>query len=682
MSDPTKLSAVDIDARIDVRHNQDGSFKQEVATGNDLLLAASSGDGSAWLLSDRLVGRPTIQNPSSAVLKVTAGAVTFPGGEGRRTTTQTVTNPGPAGDYEIWAVKTGDTWSAAAYSSPPVGADKFEVATAHWDGAAWSAVVSLSEPTSAHERLSDVLTIIAVGGTQYKRVTALQFSGSMQVTTFTGGVLTIGVPLTGPGTTGDMVGNTLTDSTGPLRLTASAGNDIILKLSDAAGARKVLFKDSGDVTVASLNSDGLLDLATTPTVNSTALVLTDDGRLSDARAPLAHNQLLATITDHASLTTGPHVTSAEHTIIAGAAQVGSANAWTVAQNLPTGSQVNSSNIVTANDARLSDARTPLAHNQLLATITDHADLTAGPHVTSAEHTLISGAAQKGVYNVWGWAQNFLAGSQVDGETIIVNSDTRLSNARSPTAHVHSADAGQGGALAGYFSTVAVAGSTSQVSANSVLEFAVSSGTSVLVLDTNAGNVRLTIPAGALQLAGTGVAATAARSDHTHTRYAEAEDYQPITNCAVGTVISSNQGAVGYSTVPRLRFTATSAAGANGQIFLAFPSMFPAGGSFTLRLFLSTEQAVTTGQGTLGFYASARGADAYLPSGGVPPDAATWTVARAIYSSTYSEFKVLEFAFGADSAWQAGRLLNVQIALTTTLANLNLHLHRAEIAYTA
>lgn len=55
----------------------------------------------------------------------------------------------------------------------------------------------------------------------------------------------------------DLVVTNVTATTGQhLSLVAVTGKDIIAKLTDASGARKFLIKDSGDNTVASIDSDG------------------------------------------------------------------------------------------------------------------------------------------------------------------------------------------------------------------------------------------------------------------------------------------------------------------------------------------------------------------------------------------------------------------------------------------
>jgi hypothetical protein len=55
-----------------------------------------------------------------------------------------------------------------------------------------------------------------------------------------------------------VVSNITATASTDLKLIGVTGKDIIAKLTDAAGARKFLIKDSGDVTVASIDSDGVI----------------------------------------------------------------------------------------------------------------------------------------------------------------------------------------------------------------------------------------------------------------------------------------------------------------------------------------------------------------------------------------------------------------------------------------
>lgn len=63
-----------------------------------------------------------------------------------------------------------------------------------------------------------------------------------------------------------------------------------------------------------LSNDGTLQLVQTPTVNGTAVVLTNDSRLSDARTPVAHNQAISTITGLQTALDGKAATTHAHAI--------------------------------------------------------------------------------------------------------------------------------------------------------------------------------------------------------------------------------------------------------------------------------------------------------------------------------------------------------------------------------
>lgn len=55
---------------------------------------------------------------------------------------------------------------------------------------------------------------------------------------------------------GDMTGSVTAATGTDLVLNGVTGKDVIVKLTDAAGARKLIVKDSADAVVASIDSDG------------------------------------------------------------------------------------------------------------------------------------------------------------------------------------------------------------------------------------------------------------------------------------------------------------------------------------------------------------------------------------------------------------------------------------------
>jgi hypothetical protein len=118
----------------------------------------------------------------------------------------------------------------------------------------------------------------------------------------------------------------------------------------------------------------------------------DDSRLSDARTPTAHTQAASTITG-----------------LGGAALL---NVGTAAGTVAAG-----------NDSRLSDARTPTAHTQAASTITGLATVaTSGSYTDLAAKPTLGGAAALNVGTA--------------ASTVCAGNDSRLSDARTPTAHTH------------------------------------------------------------------------------------------------------------------------------------------------------------------------------------------------------------------------------------------------------
>lgn len=55
---------------------------------------------------------------------------------------------------------------------------------------------------------------------------------------------------------GDLAGQALTNSAGDLLIQASPGRDVVIKLADDVGNRKVVVRDSNDVVVATITSEG------------------------------------------------------------------------------------------------------------------------------------------------------------------------------------------------------------------------------------------------------------------------------------------------------------------------------------------------------------------------------------------------------------------------------------------
>jgi hypothetical protein len=133
-------------------------------------------------------------------------------------------------------------------------------------------------------------------------------------------------------------------------------------------------------------------------------VITTDSRLSDARTPTTHTHDDRYYTE-----------SEMNTLLAGKQASGSyAPATGIAPSAITGTAV----ITT--DSRLSDARTPTAHN--------HDDR----YYTETEmNTLLAGKQASGSYA----PASGIAPSAITG-TAVITTDSRLSDARTPTSHTH------------------------------------------------------------------------------------------------------------------------------------------------------------------------------------------------------------------------------------------------------
>lgn len=166
---------------------------------------------------------------------------------------------------------------------------------------------------------------------------------------------------------------------------------------------------------------------TAPTVNSTAVVLTNDVRLSDARTPTAHA--------HGNITnTGYLGSTANIPLITGTAGVIQAGSFGTGANT----------FCAGNDSRLSDARTPTSHNNsahsetyITASGVTYEALNANSDVGTGSSQVAAGDhAHSGVYEPViaskGSAFNVNFGTTTG--TACQGDDSRLSNARTPTSH--------------------------------------------------------------------------------------------------------------------------------------------------------------------------------------------------------------------------------------------------------
>ncbi len=142
----------------------------------------------------------------------------------------------------------------------------------------------------------------------------------------------------------------------------------------------------GKAAVSHTHAIGDLPVATSGTSSSTQLVRADDSRLSNARTPTAHSHVIADVTGLQTALDGKAAVSHTHVIA----------------DLPvaTSGTSSSTQLVRADDSRLSNARTPTAHSHVIA------DLPVATSGTSSSTQLVRA------------------------------DDSRLSNARTPTAHTH------------------------------------------------------------------------------------------------------------------------------------------------------------------------------------------------------------------------------------------------------
>ena len=128
-----------------------------------------------------------------------------------------------------------------------------------------------------------------------------------------------------------------------------------------------------------------------------ALVKNNDARLSDARTPTAHTHTKSQITDLGTIGTA------------------------AAKNVPAAGNAATGEVVLGSDTRLSDARTPTAHTHTKSNITDFAHTHPNTDITGL------GTAS---------TKNAPASGNAASTEVVLGSDSRLSDSRTPTAHTH------------------------------------------------------------------------------------------------------------------------------------------------------------------------------------------------------------------------------------------------------
>ena len=185
--------------------------------------------------------------------------------------------------------------------------------------------------------------------------------------------------------------------------------------------------NGADITDGTVSIERL-PVAASGIVSATALVRADDERLSSARAPLAHTHVIA---DTAGL---------QNALDGKAAAVHTHNgaditAGTVAiDRLPVAASgaSNTTELVRADDERLSNPRAPLAHAHTVADVTGLQNALDGK--AAAVHTHNGADITAGTVNI---ARLPVAASGTSSATELVRADdVRLSNTRVPAAHTH------------------------------------------------------------------------------------------------------------------------------------------------------------------------------------------------------------------------------------------------------
>ena len=186
-----------------------------------------------------------------------------------------------------------------------------------------------------------------------------------------------------------------------------------------------------------ITNAGLLDTAsrivvtdsskavTTGSIDPANLVVTTDSRLSDARTPTSHT--------HGSVTNDGKLGTASRIVVTDSSK-----------NITVGS-INPSNLVVTTDSRLSDARTPTSHTHGSLTNDGKLDAASVIVVTDENMSVVSGT--------------------IDPSNIVLTDDSRLSDSRTPTSHTHG-NIANGGTL-GTASRIVVTDSSKKITTGSI-----------------------------------------------------------------------------------------------------------------------------------------------------------------------------------------------------------------------
>jgi hypothetical protein len=296
-----------------------------------------------------------------------------------------------AGDPALISVPQGN-WVFTLYASTTGGSPTLEAELYKYDGSAFTAI-GTATPAVTVTSASPTITLLTLSVPATTLAATDRLAIRLIADNLSGQTLTVS-------TEGTRLAQALTTfSTGMAALnglsaqvqqfaTGTAGNDFTITSSGST--------HTFDLPTASASASGKLSSTDWSTFN--AKVDTADSRLSDARTPTSHT----------------HATS---DITSGTLDIA---------RLPVGTTTGT--VAAGDDARLTDARTPTAHKTTHATggtdALTPADIGAAP-ATGIDPTAITGTA-------------------------VIDSDARLSDARTPTSHTHGnlTDDGKLGTTAG------------------------------------------------------------------------------------------------------------------------------------------------------------------------------------------------------------------------------------------
>jgi hypothetical protein len=157
---------------------------------------------------------------------------------------------------------------------------------------------------------------------------------------------------------------------------------------------------------------------------SSQVVLGSDTRLTDTRDPKAHTHSTSDVTGLSTALDGKAASSHTHTT----ADI--TNAGTAAtKDVPSGGDATSGQVVLGSDTRLTDARTPSPHSHQISDVTSLQTALDGKASASHTHTTASitdaGTAA---------TRNTPSSGDASSTEVVLGSDTRLTDARTPAAH--------------------------------------------------------------------------------------------------------------------------------------------------------------------------------------------------------------------------------------------------------